>query len=56
MSSLSVTEWMTMGYDVSDYYQIATEFGTIEEFKELLTEAKKRGIKIIMDLVFKSYK
>lgn len=39
------------GYDVSDYYQIATEFGTIEEFKELLTEAKKRGIKIIMDLV-----
>lgn len=39
------------GYDVSDYYQIATEFGTIEEFKELLTEAKKRGMKIIMDLV-----
>ena len=39
------------GYDVSDYYQIATEFGTIEEFKELLTEAKKRGMKSIMDLV-----
>lgn len=39
------------GYDVSDYYQIAQEFGTIEEFKELLEEAKKRDIKIVMDLV-----
>lgn len=39
------------GYDVSDYYQIAKEFGTIEDFKILLAEAKKRGIKIVMDLV-----
>ena len=39
------------GYDVSDYYQIAQEFGTIEEFKQLLEEAKKRDIKIVMDLV-----
>lgn len=39
------------GYDVSDYYQIAKEFGTIEDFKELLEEAKKRDIKIVMDLV-----
>lgn len=39
------------GYDVSDYYQIASEFGTMEDFKHLLTEAKKREIKIVMDLV-----
>ncbi|MCU7208862.1 alpha-glucosidase [Turicibacter sp. 1E2] len=39
------------GYDVSDYYQIAKEFGSIEDFKILLNEAKKRGIKIVMDLV-----
>lgn len=39
------------GYDVSDYYQIAAEFGSIEDFKELLAEAKKREIKIVMDLV-----
>ena len=39
------------GYDVSDYYEIAREFGTMEEFKCLLAEAKKRDIKIVMDLV-----
>jgi len=39
------------GYDVSDYYEIAPEFGTMADFRELLSEAKKRGIRIIMDLV-----
>lgn len=39
------------GYDVVDYYNINKDYGTIEDFKELLTEAHKRGIKIIMDLV-----
>ncbi|MDB8551462.1 glycoside hydrolase family 13 protein [Turicibacter sanguinis] len=39
------------GYDVSDYYDIAKEFGTMEDFKTLLSEAKKREIKIVMDLV-----
>ncbi len=34
-----------------DYYAIAEEFGTMEEFDELLAESKKRGISIIMDLV-----
>ena len=39
------------GYDISDYYAIAEEFGTMEEFDELLSEAKKRDMYIIMDLV-----
>ena len=39
------------GYDVSDYFDIAPEFGTLSDMKELLAEAKKRNIRIIMDLV-----
>lgn len=39
------------GYDISDYYQINPEFGTMEDFECLLTEAKSRKIDIIMDLV-----
>ena len=39
------------GYDISDYQAIMTEFGTMEDFDEMLTEAHKRGIRILMDLV-----
>lgn len=39
------------GYDISDYYEIMDEFGTIEDWEELLAEMHKRGIKLIMDLV-----
>ena len=39
------------GYDISDYYAINPMFGTMEDMDELLAEAKKRGIRIIMDLV-----
>ncbi len=39
------------GYDISDYYNIHKDFGTLEDFDELLKEAHKRNIKIIMDLV-----
>ncbi len=40
-----------MGYDVADYEAIDPIFGTMVDFDELLTAAKQRHIKIIMDLV-----
>ncbi|MFB6468318.1 alpha-glucosidase [Cytobacillus sp. Hz8] len=39
------------GYDISDYQDIMDEFGTMEDFDELLAKAHQKGIKIIMDLV-----
>ena len=39
------------GYDISDYQNIAAEFGTLTEMENLIAEAKKRDIQIIMDLV-----
>ena len=39
------------GYDISDYCAIMDEFGTMEDFDELLEEAHNRGIRIVMDLV-----
>ncbi len=38
-------------YDVADYYGIDEEYGTLDDFEELLEECDKRGIKVIMDLV-----
>ncbi|MGL5917003.1 MAG: alpha-amylase family glycosyl hydrolase, partial [Culicoidibacterales bacterium] len=39
------------GYDISDYQEIMDEFGTMADMDQLLAEAKKRNIKIVMDLV-----
>lgn len=39
------------GYDVADYYDIDPAYGTIEDFKNLLNQAHKMGIRIIMDMV-----
>ena len=39
------------GYDIADYQDIMDEFGTMEDFDRMLSEAHKRGIKIVMDLV-----
>ena len=39
------------GYDISDYRAIMTEFGTMEDFDDLLETAHKHGIKLMMDLV-----
>lgn len=39
------------GYDISDYYNIHPDLGTIEDFRELVRETHKRGMRIIADLV-----
>ena len=38
------------GYDVDDYYKINPEYGTMEDFETFLSEAKKRGIDVILDM------
>jgi trehalose-6-phosphate hydrolase len=39
------------GYDISDYFSIHEEYGTMEDFDRLLEEAHQRDIKVIMDIV-----
>nr|WP_315049918.1 alpha-glucosidase [uncultured Lachnoanaerobaculum sp.] len=39
------------GYDISDYEDIMTEFGNMDDFDKMLAAAHERGIKIVMDLV-----
>lgn len=51
LSPIYKSPFVDQGYDISDYYAIAEEFGTMDEFDELLEEARKRDMYIIMDLV-----
>ncbi|UPQ88594.1 alpha,alpha-phosphotrehalase [Vibrio sinaloensis] len=39
------------GYDISDYYAINPDFGTMADFDQLLEQAHQRGLRIIMDIV-----
>lgn len=51
ISPMYESPFVDQGYDISDYRKLADCFGTMEEFEELLAEAKKRDMYIIMDLV-----
>ena len=51
LSPIYRSPFADQGYDISDYYAIAEQFGTMEQFDELLAQAKKRDMHIIMDLV-----
>ncbi len=51
LSPIYKSPFVDQGYDIADYYSIAEEFGTMEEFDELLRETKKRDMYILMDLV-----
>ena len=39
------------GYDVSDFYAVDPRFGTLDDFDALLAEAKRLGLRVLMDLV-----
>ena len=51
MSPVCASPQVDNGYDISDYRAIDPMFGTMEDMEELIAEAKKRGISIILDLV-----
>ena len=51
LSPINKSPMVDNGYDICDYYDIATIFGTLADFELLVTEAHKRNIKIILDLV-----
>jgi len=39
------------GYDIADYYDVHPDYGTLDDFKELIEQAHQRGLRIITDLV-----
>lgn len=51
ISPIYASPFIDQGYDISDYYAIDPAFGTMEDMDELIFEAKKREIAIVMDLV-----
>ncbi len=51
LSPVCASPQVDNGYDISDYCAIDPMFGTMEDMEELIAQAKKRGISIILDLV-----
>ena len=43
--------WADQGYDISDYYNVDPRFGTMDDMDQLIREARKRDMYILMDLV-----
>jgi len=51
LSPIYATGNKDYGYDIDDYYSINPEYGTMDDFDELLAEIKKRDMELVMDLV-----
>jgi len=51
LSPIYPSPQVDFGYDISDYENIDSQYGTLADFDQLLAEAKKRNIRIIMDMV-----
>ncbi len=51
LSPIYPSPMLDAGYDVSDYCAISPEFGTMDDFRDLVAQAHARGIRVIMDLV-----
>lgn len=52
MTPFFVSPQRDNGYDVEDYYNVDPRYGSMADFEELAAEAKKRGIKLMLDMVF----
>ena len=50
-SPLYASPWNDYGYDISDYRAIHPAFGTMEDFDRLMAECRKRGLRVMMDMV-----
>lgn len=51
LSPIFKSPMVDFGYDISDFYDIQDEYGTLADFDELIREANARGIKVILDFV-----
>jgi alpha-glucosidase len=51
LSPITISPDADWGYDVSDYYSVQPELGTIEQFDELVSLAAERNIRVLLDLV-----
>ena len=51
LNPVYVSGWTDGGYDIIDFYRVDPRFGDNDDLVELLKEAHKRGIKVVMDLV-----
>jgi len=45
-------EWSYHGYAATDFYNVDRRFGTNEDYVELIKEAKEKGMKVVMDMIF----
>ena len=50
-SPLYASPWNDYGYDISDYRAIHPAFGTMEDFDRLMAECRRRGLRVMMDMV-----
>ena len=50
MTPFYVSPQKDNGYDIADYYKIDPRYGTMEDFEELVKEAKSRNIDIMLDM------
>lgn len=51
LNPINSSSFRDAGYDVTDFYSVAERYGTNDDYKNLCTEAHKRNIKVIFDLV-----
>ena len=52
MNPIFVSPQNDNGYDIEDYYSIDSRYGTMEDLELLISEAKKRNIYLMFDMVF----